>query len=354
MRAGRCGGVGSAVHLAGVGGPRGSVLVIGGAVYPPNVAKDPLGAHTSTTLYSFDAGTWAAGPTLNVGRRDAACATFHPASQPHGSLVPRSRGVSRASTASGMVTSSELTVAVFGGSLGYNNNVTELGSIEVLQIPAGAVSTAAVAALSWKVAPAVLAPPRSGAAAAATPDGSGVVIVGGFRDFGVYLDETVLFDGQRIIPKASFPFARASLNLVTLPAHGHLAAFGGGATMPAYNETVFYSPASNQWTAGPPLIEGAGRNRAAAAVLSPKRGEEWVVTTGGFSLNPFFDPMQGTECLSSAASKWVQTASSATPCVTTPLPSARGDAAAAAINGSCLVVIGGAPTTTDVLQLCLL
>merc|ERR1711871_1233050 len=134
-------------------------------------------------------------------------------------------------------------------------------------------------------------------------------------------------DGRELRKLQPLPYQRADLGFVSLPLHGIMLAFGGGAQYPAYNETVIYDPIKDAWEISRSvLIDGSGRNRAGSAVLT-KRGEsgterkdEWVITTGGYSLDPFFEPMASTECFSANAHSWVQNASSQTSCLTVSLP----------------------------------
>lgn len=368
------------VHLPSVDGPGGALLVISGSVVPPD-PKFPSGTTPSTSVYTFATGKWTEGPPLLLGRRDAACAVFTPKGIPS-TGHPSATGEASETESVGVGGGGDaIVVAVFGGSYGYNNNLTEVGSIELLRLPLDPHGKGAtLVGAAWVTAKATLSPERSGAAAASTPDGTKVVIVGGFHDSGLYLDQTVVFDGTSLKVSAPFPHQRADLNLVTLKRRGVMLGFGGGALYPAYNETAVYDPLRDTWTEAPPLVDGGGRNRGAAAVIettgqhrvasrtprvsairpldisSDAVADEWVVVAGGFSLNPFFDPMASTECFSAAAGKWVQNASAAAPCVTTPLPSPRGSGAATAINASCMVFIGGEPSAvaTDVLQLCVL
>ena len=305
------------LHLPNVGpGAAGTLFSISGA----SETTDDGTLNTTTALAMSPGGplAWVAGPAPIVGRRDLAC-----------TLLPRTS-----------------TVVVIGGSKGTKGEDTEFDTLEMLDVSSGSL-----AGTSWTTADVKLSPGRSGAAAAATPDGSAVVIVGGFCCMGKYLDEALLFDGVTLTKLAPFPVARASLSLVTLSQHGALLAFGGGALAPAYNETYLLRRAAEDggawsWSAAPALVDGLGRNRAASAVLSivaaDGLADEWVLTTGGFSLDPFFNPMSSTECFSANRMDWVQNASAAKPCVTTSLPGgARGSPSAAAVNGSCIVVAGG-------------
>merc|ERR1719261_44223 len=108
------------------------------------------------------------------------------------------------------------------------------------------------------------------------------------------------------------PVQRSSFGFITIPTQGVILAFGGGSTMPAYNDTFMYDPLHDVWTnSSSSLIDGQGRNRAGNTILtcgnSGSQHDEWVITTGGFSLDPFFSPMSSTECYSSKLGQWVQT-----------------------------------------------
>ena len=308
------------VHLASVGTPPGTLLAVSGT------GDRSTGAAILNSSSYLDLGAksleWAVGPSLS-GARDMACALLGASS-----------------------------VVCAGGSIGMNGNITELDSITVLDASSG------LHGASWVISTVTLPTARSGAAAAPTLDARGIVIAGGFCCMGTFMSDTLLFDGTRIKTLAPLPFKRASLALVALPLHGVHLAFGGGALAPAYNDSATYDARTNSWTVGPSLVDGSGRNRMASAVLTQRRGgaaaagDEWVLTTGGFSLDPFFDPMASTECYSANANAWIQHASAATPCITTPLPAARGSPAAAAINDTCVVVAGGSPESKSTLMLC--
>ena len=182
------------LHLPNVGpGAAGTLFSISGA----SETTDDGTLNTTTALAMSPGGplAWVAGPAPIVGRRDLAC-----------TLLPRTS-----------------TVVVIGGSKGTKGEDTEFDTLEMLDVSSGSL-----AGTSWTTADVKLSPGRSGAAAAATPDGSAVVIVGGFCCMGKYLDEALLFDGVTLTKLAPFPVARASLSLVTLSQHGALLAFGGG------------------------------------------------------------------------------------------------------------------------------
>ena len=272
---------------------------------------------------------WSDGPPL-AGARDMACALLGATS-----------------------------VVCAGGSVGVDGKDTDLATITVLDASSGLHGAA------WVVSAVALPSARSGVAAAPTLDAKGVLFVGGFCCYGTFLSETLLYDGHSIKTLAPLPFKRASLALVALPLHGVHLAFGGGALAPAYNESATYDARADRWSVGPSLVDGSGRNRMGSAVLTRRGGgaaaavdarepsaDEWVICIGGFSFQPFFEPMASTECYSANAHAWIQRASAATPCVTTPLPAARGSPAAAAINDTCVVVAGGLPDSTSTLMLC--
>eukprot|EP00051_Salpingoeca_urceolata_P005265 m.71623 g.71623 ORF g.71623 m.71623 type:complete len:416 (-) comp14195_c0_seq1:21-1268(-) len=274
------------------------------------------------------------------------------------------------------------TVVVVGGEAGSQDN---LDTVELLD----ASPTNPPSVWSWQYADVKLSPGRSGAAVAPTPDGTAALVVGGFTNSLTYLNDAMLIhaDGTTTTPLPEFPVRRASASAVTTSAG--VLVFGGGSTLPAYNETVLWSPADSQWHTQPDLLAGGGRNRAGAATLiippttmQGQRGQrirlgqrgathdggpvgrgstgldnnEVVLTTGGFSRTPFFDPMLDTECFSVANRTWDQGRQCDN--IMLPLPSPRGGIGAAAANSSCMVVAGGegpgGPSTASaVLRYCL-
>ena len=191
------------------------------------------------------------------------------------------------------------------------------------------------------------------------------------------------------------------MGLATLAGTNAILAFGGGSQMPAYNETarcvgnlicivtvkrIACCTSIESHTAWPtfsrfdwesqswellldsPLIAGAGRNRPGVATLPGTSTNasvvDWVVAVGGFSLDPFFDPMVAVECWSSSTAKWNDNTAAteannphrdggACP-VSTALVAPAGAIAVVAINASCVFAVGGegsqsASTSTQLL-----
>ena len=260
------------------------VLAIGGTVMART--DHNLGEQVTTTalLARDDPMKWTAGPALNHARSAHKCAVMRP------------------SATTGDTALQSYMVAVVGG---MGSAGGQLGSIETLTVTNGNLGEA-----QWELSSVELTPAREGAAVTAVPGGNYLVIVGGFvknassGEF-FYLDETLKFDGHSLVKLAPLPFKRADLSLVTLPIQKQLLAFGGGATDPAYNETVTFDIASGIWTTSKSVLtKGAGRNWAAAAVLTLPKVGDIAIVVGGFSREPFFDLMSSTECWLGSAAAW--------------------------------------------------
>jgi hypothetical protein len=123
----------------------------------------------------------------------------------------------------------------------------------------------------------------TGIRAAVMPDGSGILIAGGFVEpytSTSYRNDSFIFDGTSWNKtKGSLPWGRSNLGLVTAPKSGAIFALGGGAMAPSYDGVARFDVLTQLWHSVANM-SAARSYMGVAAAIDKADGQEYIYAIG--------------------------------------------------------------------------